>query len=225
MITFKQFLSEQEAIPDTIMVSGKERPTRNSLGKLITTEGIKAIENFWKWFGDSKTVDKDGRPLVLYHGTKTSFDEFDPDLANSKAKTGVQHSTFFSTNLPAVASSYTVAYQGDFITTYHEGGNVMPVYMKISKPSKVNAKGENWDDILYDGDYMDVNTIIGIIKGKNRYDGVIISNIKDKGVGNVTTNKKERGNTYVTFSSNQIKSAIGNNGNFSSTSNKITESN
>ncbi len=32
---------------------------------------------FWKWFGDSKVVDKKGRPLVVYHGTDQHFDIFE----------------------------------------------------------------------------------------------------------------------------------------------------
>jgi len=33
-------------------------------------------ENFKKWFGDSKVVDENGKPLVVYHGTTASFNEF-----------------------------------------------------------------------------------------------------------------------------------------------------
>lgn len=33
-------------------------------------------DNFWKWFGNSKTVDKNGNPLVFYHGTRQTFDKF-----------------------------------------------------------------------------------------------------------------------------------------------------
>ena len=28
--------------------------------------------NFWKWFGDSKVM-KDGNPIIVYHGTKETF--------------------------------------------------------------------------------------------------------------------------------------------------------
>ena len=35
-------------------------------------------EAFQKWFGDSKIVDDDGQPLVVYHGSKNNFDQFDP---------------------------------------------------------------------------------------------------------------------------------------------------
>ena len=57
-----------EVASDTIMVDGVERSTRNSNGQLIhpTKQGI---ENFWRWFGDSKVVDDDGKPLVVYHYT------------------------------------------------------------------------------------------------------------------------------------------------------------
>jgi hypothetical protein len=67
--------ASSRAITDTITVDGKERPTTNSNGQLIhqTEEGIR---NFWKWFGDSKVVDSQGRPLVVYHGTDQDFSEF-----------------------------------------------------------------------------------------------------------------------------------------------------
>lgn len=67
MISFRQFLLEQESIPEK--VNGK--PTRNSEGKLIHSS-IDSINNFWKWFGNSKTVDSKGRPLVFYHGSQHS---------------------------------------------------------------------------------------------------------------------------------------------------------
>lgn len=31
---------------------------------------------FWKWFGDSKIVDDNGDPLVVYHGTNKKFSKF-----------------------------------------------------------------------------------------------------------------------------------------------------
>jgi len=59
----------------TVMVDGKERTVFNSEGRPIhpTVEGVR---NFWRWFGDSKVVDEQGRPLVVYHGTSFSFDIF-----------------------------------------------------------------------------------------------------------------------------------------------------
>lgn len=63
-------------LPSAIEVDGIERPTRNSNSQPIhpTEDGIR---NFWQWFGDSKAVDDEGRPLVVYHGTNAKFDTFD----------------------------------------------------------------------------------------------------------------------------------------------------
>ncbi|MFM1975254.1 MAG: hypothetical protein RL145_100, partial [Pseudomonadota bacterium] len=62
----RQFNDIARPLPATIKVDGKDRPTRNSEGRQIhpTAEGVR---NFWKWFGDSKIVDDEGRPLVVYH--------------------------------------------------------------------------------------------------------------------------------------------------------------
>lgn len=62
---------------DTININGVSRPTLNSEGRPIasTEQGIRA---FWKWFGDSKVVDAQGRPLVVYHGGAAGTEAFDP---------------------------------------------------------------------------------------------------------------------------------------------------
>lgn len=56
---------------------------------------------FKKWFGKSKVVDADGKPLVVYHGTiRGGFVEFDLE------KIDKHHSGFFFTNKRSVAESY-----------------------------------------------------------------------------------------------------------------------
>ncbi len=65
----------KQAIGDTIVVDGKERPTKNSNGDLIA-DNKESLINFWRWFGDSKVVDKQGRPRVMYHGSMNKFDAF-----------------------------------------------------------------------------------------------------------------------------------------------------
>ena len=65
----------------TININGVNRPTVNANGQRIA-ETDEQIRNFWQWFGDSKVVDSDGKPLVMYHGTNRStngqpFESFD----------------------------------------------------------------------------------------------------------------------------------------------------
>lgn len=61
-----------QALPPKINIDGVDRHTTDSTGRSIarTEEGVR---NFWNWFGDSKVVDADGRPLVVYHGTEKAF--------------------------------------------------------------------------------------------------------------------------------------------------------
>ena len=66
---------KQDSQEQPIDVDGVLRARCNSLGSPIqaTDAGIIA---FWRWFGDSKTVDSLDRPLVLYHGTNAVFEVF-----------------------------------------------------------------------------------------------------------------------------------------------------
>lgn len=61
---------------ETIEVDGKERTVYNSNGDRIA-KSKEALTNFWRWFGDSKVVDEQGRPLVVYHFSSSKFNEFD----------------------------------------------------------------------------------------------------------------------------------------------------
>ena len=61
---------------ETIEVDGKERTVYNSNGNRIA-KSKEALTNFWKWFGNSKVVDSQGRPLVVYHQTSETFNTFE----------------------------------------------------------------------------------------------------------------------------------------------------
>jgi len=56
---------------------------------------------FKKWFGDSKVVDANGKPLVVYHGTKAVFTVFDINKIGRATDTGMWGRGFyFSENKP-----------------------------------------------------------------------------------------------------------------------------
>lgn len=69
---------------------------------------------FKKWFGDSKVVDENGKPLVVYHGTKSYFDTFRP------SKDGALGQGMYF----AASQEYARGV----------GKNVMPVYLSIKNP-------------------------------------------------------------------------------------------
>lgn len=170
---------------------------------------IKTSEDLKQWASKSKVVDKTGNPLTVYHGTHGSaegFDRFDPNMANTSSKTGVPDGSIFFSSSPDVASSYTVKYQGDFGADYKDFANVRPHHIALKKPLVVNAKGESWRDILYKGEFMDINELAKIAKDSGKYDGVIVKNVFDHGVGGI---KHKPSTTYAVFDPDQIKSAIG----------------
>lgn len=126
-------------IPETINIDGVDRPTRNSEGKLIhpAEEGIR---NFWKWFGDSKVVDEQGRPLVVYHGTAADFSEFNAEFMYAGEGASQSGSGFYFTTDKESGSNYALMAQEKKDRT---GGNVTPVYLALNKPLHIDfMKGE-----------------------------------------------------------------------------------
>lgn len=197
-----------EQLPETILIDGVERPTTNSNGKPIhsTEEGI---SNFYKWFGNSKVVDEQGRPLVVYHGTASDFDVFKNNGTNFEQST---LGYYFTSG--AIADTSKGIYYGSTASEYAQnaqrsgyseldGANIIPAYLKIEKPIKINADGWYSSNTAVDKQRSEIENI----KSRRKNDGVISE----------YSNKKEGGNEQilVVFSPNQIKSATGNDGSFS----------
>jgi len=83
---------------------------------------------FANWFGDSKAVDDQGKPIVVYHGTNTGgFDSF--DSAKGIRTTDATVGFFFSSD-PKNASGY--AERGR--APKNGGKAVYPVYLSIKNP-------------------------------------------------------------------------------------------
>lgn len=120
----------------TVEVDGKERTVFNSKGQPIhsTLEGVR---NFWRWFGDSRVVDDQGRPLVVYHGTAADIEAFDPELTKSPI---FGKAVYFAGDA-ATASGYATG----------EGANVLPVYLSVSTPTDnpiAFKKEQNFDGVV-----------------------------------------------------------------------------
>lgn len=117
------FQKEQYNKP-TININGVEKSALNSEGRpLGRTE--EEIRNFHKWFGDSKVVDEQGVPLVVYHGTSAEFNSFD----KGKIKIDNLGRGFYFTDNKAIADSYAKR------RTEERGGleKVLPVFLSAKK--------------------------------------------------------------------------------------------
>ena len=148
---------------------------------------------FKRWFGDSKVVDANGEPLVVYHSTnRDDLTQFDTDRVNAVGESGA----FFVDRRDAAS-----AYAGG-TTPFSRGSSVMPAYLSIRNPRVVDFGGDEYNSVR-------VRDEIAAAKAEGN-DGVILRNIVDAG-GRARTGTE---NQYIAFRPEQIKSAIGNNGNF-----------
>jgi Zn finger protein HypA/HybF involved in hydrogenase expression len=181
--------------------------TKNSKDKLIHST-VDGIENFWKWFGDSKVVDNEGRPLVVYHGTRWNFDEFKKTKSGKSIDVPWSNFGFFFTEDPKLASKFSKGKRWNKNSSYLKGSNVMPVYLSMKNPYYLKAyRAANLS-----------NNWMGVFNLKNDcitngHDGIIIGTYMD------SWNEPDRTgelNTpqYIVFSPNQIKSVTGNIGMF-----------
>ena len=91
---------------------------------------------FESWFGDSKVVDENGQPDVVYHGTGSTanFEAFDPSFTG-KGNDQLGSGFYFSTE-PATASAYTSKVLDT--ATPKLGGDdspgIIPAYLSIQNP-------------------------------------------------------------------------------------------
>lgn len=151
---------------------------------------------FNRWFKDSKIIDDEGRPLVVYHGTTSSFESFSREVIGDNTGAGDWGDGFYFTDSPAAASTYA---NGD-------GGNVMPVYLSIQNPAtnEVMLSSEIQQVIDYQMGFTSVEEALA----KRGYDGIIYTH-------------KDGAREFVVFRPEQIKSATGNSGSFDPASEDI----
>lgn len=161
---------------------------------------------FRAWFGDSKVVDGDGKPLVVYHGTAgPEFNTFrTPDGVYPSASIGdsevgmVPGGIYFATD-PKHASSYALNGGATLEASGRAGGaRVMPVYIRAENPLIADSE----DSITpYDLTPDKVREIRA-----QGYDAVFFAVEPIKSAADA--------DEIVVFSKFQAKSATGNNGDF-----------
>jgi hypothetical protein len=190
----------KQSLPSTILVNGVERPTTNSKGQPIA-ETEEKVRNFWNWFSGSKVVDKDGKPLVVYHGTRADFNQFKPSgkTGNQGEKDQIE-GMYFTDNRDGA----------EFFALTDHPKYLKEAYLSIQNPFKSEGIKELKESLKLDalGDVSEKVKSIG-------NDGLII----------------ERGfyakggpwRKFITFNPTQIKSSTGNNGNFSENNPSIVE--
>jgi hypothetical protein len=174
---------------------------------------------FKKWFGDSKVVDEQGKPLVVYHGsTKAGFTVFDESARETQK--GRDIVGYYFTNSPAGAETYSGTRREAKLGELEHRGNYS-VFLSMKKPLEVDFSGNVEQGVQGDwsGTYkIDGETFNGGMDDAARsakemgYDGLIARNVMDE--GRYGQGYGWGDTTYVVFEPTQIKSATGNRGTF-----------
>lgn len=95
---------------------------------------------FKKWFKNSKVVDENGKPLVVYHGTKQGdFSSFDKSKIGAQTDYGYRGKGFYFTPQQELAAMYSRDWQ-KFKQVPNENGRVMPVYLSVQNPYIIKSK-------------------------------------------------------------------------------------
>jgi hypothetical protein len=165
---------------------------------------------FKSWFGDSKVVDSEGNPLVVYHGTDHVMNEF--------------YGGFFTDN-PKTADEF--------------GSAIYPVYLRIENPAEdfSSLVGSSDKDLFalykeYIGDDFDEEEFeesgdalrdIATTDVQGGFKEWLIDRGYDGIISFDDSNRVESVVYVPLLGPNQIKSATGNKGSFNSESDNITE--
>ena len=140
---------------------------------------------FKRWFGDSKVVDAQGKPLVVYHGTRPGGD------INVFESRGPTDGVYFTPD-----TKYAQSFTENVFEDTTERGAIYPVYLNIQNPYIVRTEfgTEKADDFLY--------------RGLNRIE------LKKQGFDGAMLYLDGELDQVIAFEPTQIKSAIGNTGAF-----------
>jgi hypothetical protein len=155
----------------------------------LITEAIDTdTPGFKAWFANSKVM-KHGKPMMMFHGTGASFEEF-------------HRGSHFGT---ARAANHRLGQQG----LLRHQGRMLPVYLSIKNPLRLKADLHSADEAallnaIKRGEYPDINLDFANQHGAYAaaeaagYDGLVYKN-----------GMEDRGKlSWVVFRPEQVRSAI-----------------
>lgn len=143
---------------------------------------------FKRWFGESKVVDKQGAPKILYHGTGEDFTSFDQGRSGSSTRHSTAPLGIFMTGDRDTAQAYADK-ASDGMPGY---ARVMQLYAAIRNPYLMSVAESQAIDSP--GEAVAFRAKLE----REGYDGI---NLKGT-------------DTWIAFSNTQMKSATDNNGEF-----------
>ena len=122
------------------------------LQKLVAERGKTESAAFTRWFGNSKAVNRNGEPLLVFHGAGARFTTFDAGGKPIWLTANIQYAEKYSTANRAAEKLLPSSsiYAGNV-------NRVIPAYIRVDNPANVGDT-----DGGFDGNYMDLAKRIGV---------------------------------------------------------------
>lgn len=122
------------------------------LQKLVAERGKTESAAFTRWFGNSKAVNRNGEPLLVFHGAGARFTRFDAGGKPIWLTANIQYAEKYSTANRAAEKLMPSSsiYAGNV-------DRVIPAYIRVENPANVGDT-----DGGFDGNYMDLAKRIGV---------------------------------------------------------------
>lgn len=177
---------------------------------------------FKRWFANSKVLDEDGQPRVVYHGTSASFDAFEAKHAGNSSEHATADLGFYFSSDPRVAAIFCRESTGwdeddlktDPTTPYFDGANTMPVHLRIENPFRMEPA--EFIEMVEGATGKQVRAKLARLK-LMQHDGIFIPKAEPY------LNAELVGETWIAFQPEQIKSALSNGGAYDPTNPDITD--
>ncbi len=110
---------------------------KEHFGDRVAPNGKPVYQNFVRWFGDSVVVDRQGRPIIMFHGTPSpTFETFD----YGKLTHGLFGMGLYTTVSARIASGYAAEYDRRGRRT--KSGGIYPFYAAIRNPVDMDARAD-----------------------------------------------------------------------------------
>lgn len=183
----------------------------------LSTVSQQQLPAFKRWFHGSKVVDKNGNPLVCYHGTIHDVKAFH-GIHHGKHDFGYLGVGFYFTARKNIANTYG---------TKDLGGNVMPVYLSLKNPYIIHSG--NWQNDAHGyGRVVALSQKLqqsGLNFSEANRDAALLyrKELEEQGYDGIIDDADGAMSQIVAFYPNQIKSAIGNRGTFDPGSDNVLE--
>lgn len=190
------------------------------LQKLVAERGKTESAAFTRWFGNSEAVNRNGEPLLVFHGAGARFTTFDAGGKPIWLTANIQYAEKYSTANRAAEKLLPSSsiYAGNV-------DRVIPAYIRVENPANVGDT-----DGGFDGNYMDLAKRIGVRPSELRQaweeagrPEMLWQVVNSKQMSELLRRRGYDGiqaiengvATWAVLEPTQIKSAVANNGAFS----------